>query len=196
MSARDEILAIPDKLLRQGQIAQAVLVHMDFKDNPKRWWSGIGPLTHAGHNWMGAGDIIKISDLEEQYSPVAQPLDFSLAATDEMVNATIDAEAQVLGRDVTVYGQLFAVSPDLGQQAWSPIGSPFAFFAGTMEKPSYNFQGLSKAGISLRCEGLFHRRSAPPYGLLTDADQKARHSGDKGCEYMAKYAAGYATRWV
>ena len=63
MGAREDLLAIPDEVLRSGKIGQAVLVHMDFKDSPKRWWTGFGDLEVNGHLWQGLGDLITISPI-------------------------------------------------------------------------------------------------------------------------------------
>lgn len=41
MSVRDDLLAIPNELLRSGRIAQAALVHMDFKDTPPTLVDGL-----------------------------------------------------------------------------------------------------------------------------------------------------------
>ena len=40
MPIRDDLLAIPDAELRTGRIGQAALVFMDFRDTPRRWWTG------------------------------------------------------------------------------------------------------------------------------------------------------------
>ena len=194
MGVRDDILAIPDELLRTGEVTEVALVFMDFKDNPKRWWNGIGPFTHAGHEWQGVGDLISMSEIRASYQPTAEPMTFELAATEQMIDDTIDAQAQVYGRAVYVYGQLMYTSPALGRDAWTPIGSPYAHFVGTMRSPSYSFSA-TQGKITLGAEGLFYRRSSPPRGILNDTDQKSRQPGDRGAEYFPKYE-DYETRWV
>lgn len=195
MGIRDDILAIPDELLRTGKVAEAGLVFMDFKDNPKRWWTGLGDLYANAETWQGVADLIAISGVATRYAPTAQPVSFKLAATEEMIDATQDAETSVHGRSVIVFGQMFRTQADGADPAWQPLGSPFAHFRGTMEKVRYRFSGVSEGEIALDCEGLFYRRSAPPRGLLTDIDQKVRWPGDRGAEYFAKYL-DYQDRWL
>jgi len=36
MGVRDDLLDIPDDLLRTGRVSEATLVFMDFRDNPRR----------------------------------------------------------------------------------------------------------------------------------------------------------------
>lgn len=195
MGARDDILAIPDELLRNGRVSEASLVFMDFKDNPRRWWTGFGDLVTAGQTWLGTGNLINISEVVTSYAATAQPMTFQLAATDEMLDATEDAEDQVYGRQCIVYGQLFTTQGEGLEPSWVPIGAPFAHFSGTMEKLRYRQAGLTEASIELVAEGLFYRRTAPPRGMITDVDQKARNPGDKGAEYVAKYT-DYETLWL
>jgi len=188
MTARDDILAIPDELLRTGKIAEAGLVFMDFASGARRWWTGTGNLVTAGHTWQGTGDVIEIGAVQAAYTPVAQPLTFQMAATAEMIDRVVNAEADVIGRKVTLFGHLFSLQP------FTPIGAPYAHFAGTMEKLRFRQRGVDQARIELTCEGWLYRRVAPPRGRLTYADQMARHPGDKGLEYIGKYE-DYETRW-
>ena len=108
MGAREDLLAIPDEVLRSGQIAQAVLVHMDFQGAPKRWWTGFGDLEVAGQTWQGLGDLISISSISSTYQVSAEQVTFELAATPEMLGLALAAKARVRERAVTIYLQLFA----------------------------------------------------------------------------------------
>lgn len=195
MTARDDLLAIPDELLRNGSIAEAVLCWMDFATGAKRWWAGFGDLDHAGYRWSGTGDTIGISDLTTDYQMSADPVSFDLAATPEMMALAQANPTAVRGRTVIVYGQLFSTLASAAVSAWQPLGSPFALFSGTMGQMTYAADGASNRKISLQCEGLWVRRNAPPRGLLTDRDQQARYPGDKGCERMPIYT-NYEPRWI
>lgn len=195
MGAREDLLAIPDELLRNGDIAEAVLCWMDFASGAKRWWAGFGDLQHAGHLWQGTGDVISISDLTSDYQMSADPVTFSMAATTEMIELLLNARAAVRGRRVIVYSQLFAVVPQDGGQPWQTRGSPMALFTGTMGPMAFSAEATKSSMVSLQCEGLWARRNAPPRGLWTDRDQQARYPGDKGYERVALYT-NYETRWI
>ena len=108
MGVRDDLLAIPDEVLRSGRVGQAALVWMDFAGGPKRWWTGFGDLEVAGHRWQGLGDLIGISSIDTAYDLSAQPLTFTLACTPELLALAINAKARVRDRTVMVYSQLFA----------------------------------------------------------------------------------------
>lgn len=199
MPARDDLLAIPDEVLRSGLIEQAALVFMDFRDTPKRWWTGFGDLETGGHTWQGLGDLITISPIETSYSVSAEQVVFEVAATPEMLAAALDARNRVRDRNVTVYLQLFAREDvEIGSEdivAGQPVGSPLALFSGTMQRMPWGASGPNERSLRVEAEGLFFRRNAAPRGRWTDADQKSRYPGDRGFERLPLYVGSYETRW-
>ena len=201
MAARDDLLAIPDDVLRSGQIEQAVLVHMDFQGAPKRWWSGFGDLEVAGQTWQGLGDLISISPISSTYQVSAEQVTFELAATPEMLGLALAAKSRVRERAVTIYLQMFAnvrmaaFTPGGGEiLTGDPVGSPMALYSGLMMRMPWSASGSTERRIRLECEGLFFRRNAPPRGRWTDSDQKARYPGDRGFERLPIYV-NYETGW-
>lgn len=201
MGVRDDLLAIPDDVLRTGRIGQAALVWMDFAGGAKRWWTGFGNLETAGHTWQGLGDLIGISPIPTNYDLSAQPVTFTLACTPEMLALAINAKARVRDRTVMVYNQLFAVeamasftATGTEIQRGQPLGSPFVMFSGSMQRIPWRATADERT-LTLECEGLFFRRNAPPRGRWTDADQKARHPGDRGLERLPIYVGGYEAHW-
>lgn len=195
MAARDDLLAIPDADLRAGYIGEAALVFMDFATGPKRWWTGFGDLSHAGHVWQGTGDVITISDLVGGANLDAEAVMFTMAATPQMMALVQAAATAVRGRAVQVFSQLFAVNPNDGTMPWQPMGPPLSLFSGTMEQMTYAASGATQRQITLTCESYFVRRNAPPRGQWSDSDQKARYSGDRGLERVPLYE-NYSVRWV
>lgn len=199
MSARDDLLAIPDELLRKGRICQAALVHMDFLGGAKRWWTGYGALEAGGFEWQGTGDIIGVSGVDTAFDLSAREVTFDLSATPEMTALALDAKDRVRDRPVTVFCQLFAHDDiDLdGQEIiyGQPIGSPFSLFTGTMQRMPWSASGPSQRTIQLQCEGLFFRKNSPPRGRWTSPDQQARYPGDLGFERVTVYENGFKPRW-
>ena len=194
MGAREDLLAIPDEVLRNGHIGQAVLVHMDFLDAPKRWWTGFGDLEVNGHVWQGIGDLITISPISSSYQVSAEQVTFEVAATPEMLALALAAKARVRDRSVTVYLQLFAMEDAEGVERGQPIGSPMALYSGTMTKMPWAASGPNQRTLRVEAEGMFFRRNAAPRGRWTDSDQKARYPGDRGFERLPLYV-NYETRW-
>lgn len=195
MGARDDLLAIPDADLRAGDVGEAVLVFMDFATGAKRWWTGFGDLDHAGYVWQGTGDVISIGEIAASTNLEADALVFSMAATAEMMALVRSASTAVRGRTVQVFSQLFAVNPHDGLMPWQPMGPPLSLFTGTMEQMTFTALAATQRQITLSCESYFVRRNAPPRGQWSDADQRARHPGDKGLERVPLYE-NYSVRWI
>lgn len=202
MPARDDLLAIPDAVLRDGRIGQAVLVFMDFQGAPQRWWTGFGNLDVGGQRWQGLGDLISVSKISTSYQVSAKQVTFEVAATPQMLALALNAKARVRDRAVTVYLQLFS---NMRQAAFTaggnelmagdPVGSPLSLFNGTMQRMPWSADGPHQRQITIEAEGLFFRRNAAPRGRWTDPDQKARFPGDRGFERLPLYANGYETKW-
>ena len=200
MTARDDLLAIPDEVLRSGMIQHGVFVHMDFRDTPRRWWTGFMDMPYDGHLWQGVGDVISISNLTSAFGLSAQKVTFQLAATQEMVDLATEAKGRVRDRAITIYQALFALEPvTIGGVTYrSDLDGPiaaFSLFSGTMQRMTWGGKGPTERSLSLESEGLFFRRNAAPRGRWTDADQKARYPGDRGLERLPLFANGYETRW-
>ena len=196
---RDELLAVPNEKLRNGNISADYLVHMDCLDAPKNWWTGWGDLRTSGRTWQGIGDLISVSGLPMSYKPSADQATFKIAsATKEMQLLARQSAKRVYGRAVTVSMQFFEVFPDAGQP-WQPLGPAFTLYSGWMDQLTYkaarNEDGKMSRYIELTAEGVFVRRNAPANGRWTDADQKRRHPDDKGCERMPIYM-NYSPIWT
>ncbi|MDB6078762.1 MAG: hypothetical protein JWO82_2509 [Akkermansiaceae bacterium] len=52
-----------------GDIYPALLVYLDFLDDPLRCWTGLGPLEWAGHTYLGFGNLGEVPPVEE-YSDI------------------------------------------------------------------------------------------------------------------------------
>lgn len=202
MGIREDLIAIPDDTLRTGRIGQAALVFMDFRDGPKRWWTGFGDLEAGGYTWQGVGDLIDMTPIDTAYDLSAQPMTFTLACTPELLALALSYESRVRDRAVTVSTQLFAVeaqasfTPGGGQiLRGQPLGPAFVMYSGTLQKMPWKASGPSQRTLRLEAEGLFFRRNAPPRGRWTDADQKARYPGDRGFERMPIYV-NHEVRWA
>lgn len=201
MAVRDDIIAIPDERLRNGEIAADYLVFMDFLDAPKRWWTGWGDFEGEGHTWQGTGDIISVPALPSTLSDTAKSVTFTVqGATSEMMNLALNAQSRVKGRSVVVYQQFFDVSPSAaGVQPWSPLMPAFALWTGKMDLmplSSRRDEGSNLIStISVTANGLFTNRNAGSSQRWSDSSQRELYGEtDRGCERMSIYE-NYAPLW-
>lgn len=168
------------------EVSAALLCHMDFRLEPKRWWTGFGPLDAGGQTWLGTGELIQIDGLEQPIGTVAPKTTFQLSGIDpSLVTLARQASDRVKDRRCTVYLQFFDLTPDdASVQPWSTLDQPFAVWSGMMDQMSYSAQGPAQRSITLTAESLWTNRRRPAYGLYTDRDQNARFPGDRGLEQV------------
>lgn len=159
-----------------GRSLQAdFLVHMDFRDTPKRFWTGWGELDAAGYRWQGMGGLVAIDGLEQATGTVATETTFTLSGLDaDVVSAAVGAADRAVGRRVQVFMQMFDVSGN-----HQPLAEPFAVWTGTMGEPRFTADSGTRQ-VAISALSLMSRRNSPPHGYYTDRDQQARYPGDKG----------------
>lgn len=189
----------PEVLAREAakkSLDATLLVFMDFRDTPRRWWMGFGPMAAGGHSWVGMGRLIQIEGLETAVGMTAPATTFTLSGVDPEIVALVRGSSErVKGRRVRVFLQFFA-PPETGLQAWTPLDQPISIWSGIMDQLRYSGEGPTSRTVTLTAESLWTNRNRPAYGRLTDGDQRARHPGDRGLEEIAGLATKTIRDWV
>lgn len=168
-------------------VAASLLVHMDFRETPRRFWFGFGDLVAGGHTWQGTGELIQLDGLESPIGTVAPKTTFTLSGIDAaLVTLARNASDRVKDRRATIYIQFFDLNPDDASVApWSLLDEPFAVSTWLMDQMTYSAQGPAQRAISLTAESLWTNRRRPAFGLYTDRDQNKRFVGDRGLEQVS-----------
>ena len=147
-----------------------------FEDGILRLWSGWGTLSWGGNEWIGAGDLGKISELPDASGLEAQSMKVELRGAD-IENISL-ALSQVKQRNpVHIY-------IGFADQDWNVIPDPYKAFSGMMDVPQISEDGKT-VGISLTLESRAKRVLQKKERRRTHEDQQIRFPGDKGLEYIA-----------
>jgi len=158
------------------------LVHLDFATNPQRLWLGLGLLSAGGHEWSGIGELASISGLESAIGGTAPVVTFGLSGVDpSILGAALATSDEVKGRDATIFLQFF-------DEDAQTLDNPYAIWAGVMDVMRARSEGTETRTVELTAETLFTRRASPPWGYLSDRDQRRLFPGDRGLEEMASMA--------
>lgn len=163
------------------EVGLVPLGFFDFFDLPMRLWPGFGPLDAGGYEWSGTGDLGSIEGLTAAAGDAAQSVTFRLSGiTPEIQALARDAEARVKGRAVVVYVQAFDVvdDPVAGRSYGQRLDAPVALWAGRMDVMTFSASGPTERSVTLTAESFNADRRRPSFGLMTDADQRARWPGD------------------
>ena len=154
--------------------------------------------------WLGVGDIrpgINAYDAtDEIYSGLGQLLD--VPALQQLINGIADRitfhasgiseeTMQLAASGSNVKGAAVALGIALFGAQWQQLGPPKWLFRGRADFVS--IQQVSDANgvkrvMELSVGSLFTGRRRKGLTFMTDADQQARHPGDKFCERTALYS--------
>ena len=166
--------------LAQRTVRLSPLVFFDFVGDPRRYGFQSGPLRTAdGQEWEGTGGVGSISGLATPIGTTAPVVTFQMSGVDARVAALARAASStVKGRGVTVFLQVFT-------EDWGLLGSPISLWDGELDLMRYRAEGGGQYTVSVTAETAWTKRSKPPFGFLTDTDQKARFPGDRGLEQVS-----------
>lgn len=142
------------------EVAASLLVHMDFREQDRRFWFGFGDLEAGGHIWQGTGELIQIDGLEMPIGTVAPKATFTLSGIDAaLVTMARNASDRVKDRRATIYIQFFDITPtDASVQPWSLLDEPFAVSSWLMDQMTY------AAKVRLCAASLLRPRACGPAG--------------------------------
>lgn len=161
--------------------AAGLLVHMDFRTTPRRWWNGYGDLKAGGNTWTGLGDKIEVSGLGGSIGSAARGLTFTIKGIDaDLLLSARKSSEDVKGRWAYVYLQVFEVEDGSFQNK----GPLLPRHVQRMDEVQYNITGQTRE-IVITAESVWAGRNRAPYGRLTDMDQRARFEDDRGLELVA-----------
>ena len=162
--------------LAEKRIAPAAFAELDFLSGYVRMWNGVGSIVWDGKTWLGGGNLIGLSQVEETREVVATTMTMSLSG----VNPTLVSQAYgdfSQGRPARTWVALMDVGSGL------VIDDPVQVFAGRMDTISDEDDGVS-AVISVSAESNLAdlRRIRARY--YTDQDQQRVKPGDRSLRFI------------
>lgn len=153
----------------------ALLVDLDFDDEPMRMWTGVGDLRVGNAVYTGAGTLLGIGEVEEAAEVRAAVTTLSLSGLPgEIIDAALAVDWQ--GRDATISLALLTADGVL-------LGDPIAVLVGRMDTLSWS-EGET-ATVSMTVENRLVDLDRARVRRYTDSDQQAEYAGDLGFEYVA-----------
>lgn len=158
------------------QIAPVFFVEMDFLSGFVRMWNGLGTLSWNGQSWLGGGQLMSLSQVEETREIEATTLSMSLSAVDPvMVSVAYGDFSQ--GRPAKIWLGLIDVAS--GQV----VSDPVAIFQGRMDTISDEDSGES-ATITVSAESNLADLRRLRARFFTDQDQQRLFSNDRSFRFI------------
>ena len=153
-----------------------ILAEFDFGETVDRAWSGIGQLSWDSKIWYGAGNLGKVSTVEETTELKATGASFQLSGIPADLITKVST-AKIQGHKARMY--LGFINEDFT----TLIADPFLIFDGRMDTAEIA-DGGDTATITLTAESRLRDLERVRTRRYTDADQQSRFPGDKGLEYV------------
>ena len=165
-------------------VRASFLVLLDFATEPMRIWTGGGSITAGGFQWYGLGQLGSISGLEQAVNGEAPETTFVLSGINSDIVALARDEWAEEAKDRLIK-VLIQFHNEADDRPLELFDEPYAIWAGRMQTPRFELQGPTTRRITVSAESLFALRSRPSFSQYTDADQRARFSGDLGFGFVA-----------
>jgi len=153
------------------------LVDLEFASGSIYLWSGLGDLSFNSNTYIGAGDLLSISSVQESTELTATGAQITLGGIKQSL-LTLARDEPYQGRPLTIRLGAFDENGDL-------IASPVIVFSGFMDVMTINDSGETST-ITVSAENkliVFQKTAVRRY---TAEDQKIEHPTDKGFEFVAK----------
>lgn len=145
---------------------------------------GINAYDATDEVYSGLGQLIDVPALSQLINGVADRLTFHVSGISQETMNLAAAGSDVKGAAVAIGIVIFG-----GQ--WQQLGAPKWLFRGRADYVTVQQQsgvsGVTRI-MELSVGSLFTGRRRRGLSYLTDADQQARHAGDKYCERTTLYS--------
>lgn len=155
-----------------AEIAPFMAVDIDLDGGALYLWTGYGDLTIGAKTYLGAGQLLSLSSVEETTEIEAKGASLTLSGIpSSFISAALTQPYQ--GRECRIY---FGVT-----------NSPADYvevFAGELDQMNV-VEAADTATIQVTAENVLVRLERPAVRRFTDQDQKSRYPGDRGLEFVA-----------
>lgn len=148
----------------------------EFASGTLRLWSGVGSISWSGNNWVGAGNLLSVSEIDETTEIRAAGTTVSLSGLNpSIISAALGQARQGLPGRVWI-GALAADG--------SIIADPFMAFEGRLDVPEIS-RSADACTVSISYESRLIDLERPRERRITHEDQQIDYPGDRGREYVA-----------
>lgn len=171
MSTRDVTTPVLNAL-DDSVVEPFFAIDIDFDTAPVYIWNGYGNLTIGSKTYLGAGELLSLSEVQETTEMEARGASISMTGIpSQYISAALSQPYH--GRACRIY---FGI-----------VGSPGTYvevFSGELDQMNI-LESNDSATIQITAENVLIRLERPVVRRFTDQDQKLRYPGDLGLEFVA-----------
>lgn len=161
--------------VQAASLRPVVFYEGEFASGTLRLWSGLGTKSWNGQSWLGAGNLLGVSEISETADIRAVAFTVSLSGDVSALISLALAEAR-LGKPGKVwFGTLDA--------AGAVTTDPYLAFSGRLDVPTIDDAGAA-CTIAIRYESRLADLQRPRERRWTHEDQQIDYPGDMFFEYQ------------
>jgi len=189
--------------LEDGVIYPFFAVEMLFDNSPLRLWNGLGTLVFDEKSWVGSGNLLDVSSVEETSEISARGATLTLSGVPSEVTS-LALQEPYQGRVANIYFGLFSQSSSqnslrkedfgyllledgskiyLESQGEIQEAGPTQVFSGYMDEMNID-EGAEYSTIELKVENKLIDLERQRVRRYTSAYQKTQYPGDKGFDFV------------
>lgn len=147
-------------------------IDVDFSSGPLYVWSGIGDLTIGAKTYLGAGQLLNISTVEETTEMEAKGATITMSGIPSSFLALALTEPYQ-GRECRIYFGMTSAPSDYVE-----------VFSGELDQMNIS-EEANTSTIAVTVENVLIRLERPVVRRFTNEDQKSRFPSDRGLEFVA-----------
>jgi len=167
--------------LSQPQISPFYAVEMLFDSAPVRFWTGYGDKTIGGDTYLGSGNLLSITGIDEVNDLSAKSITLQLSGVPaSLVSLAIQEPYQ--NRACKIYFGTTDTTTPIDEQVETT--TPIEVFSGLMNVMTIEDSGETSI-ISLTVESKLIRLEKASNWRYTEGSQQSRHSGDTFFSYVS-----------
>lgn len=152
----------------------AILFEGEFVGGWVRLWTGIGDLVWSGNTYLGAGEYLSCSSIDEAEGAASRGVQITLTANASLVSAALGSVQQ---------GATGRVLLALFDAAGALQGDPVQLFAGRLDVPEISRTG-DRCTVSISYEDELVDLERPRIRRYTPEDQALTDPTDRGFEFV------------
>lgn len=153
-------------------------ISVGFKDSTLRLWTGLGDLTFDSNIFIGSGNLLSISNINETADIRASGVKISLSGLDSSILSSSISQDSEGGLVKLYFGVLTTTNNET-----VVVDTPYQLFEGSLDTIQVSETGES-ATITVTVENKLIMLERPRNRRYTDQDQKNLFAGDKGLEFV------------
>lgn len=183
--------------LQQDVIYPFFAVEIDFASGPLYFWTGYGDLLLNGITYLGAGQLVNISSVEETTEIEAKGATITMTGIPSSF-LSLALQEPYQGRECRIYFGLWLNNRSITTESSVTITAEDLFefvtetdtrhlaeiFSGELDQMNIA-EEASTATVSVTAENVLIKLERPVVRRFTNEDQKSRFPNDKGLEFVA-----------